>query len=369
MSVRAGVGAARAVGSGLWATVASETPGNVALSPFSVAVALGMAMAGAEGQTRAEMQDLLAGGDGLGELAGIAPLVGSSGEGMVLDAANALFAQAGLAWRGEFVDALADGFGAEPRMVDFADSEPARRAINSWTSERTRERIPEIVPEGVLDADSRLVLVNALYLKAPWAEPFWGRSTADADFHLADGTTVPVPTMRLALHSRTGSGDCWRSLRLDYAGGRAAMTVLLPEPGRLAELEALLAAGVWDVLLDTPVTGRVDVSLPRWTMRTGSRLAAPLAQLGMPTAFTDAADFSGMTAEEELKISEVLHEVFVAVDEAGTEAAAATAVVMARAAGIPAPPEPFVVDRPFLFVIHDVEHGTPLFVGRVADPR
>jgi len=274
-----------------------------------------------------------------------------------------------VAWRREFLDALVDAFGAEPRMVDFAETEDARRTINAWTSERTRARIPEIVPVGILDADSRLVLVNALYFKAAWTEPFWERSTAEADFHLDDGTSVPVPTMRLALHARTGSGDCWRSLRLDYAGGRVAMTVLLPEPGRRSELEALLAAGVWDVLLDTPDSGRVDVSLPRWTMRTGCRLAGPLSELGMPTAFTDDADFSGMTEGEDLKISEVLHEVFVAVDEAGTEAAAATAVVMARAAGIPAPPEPFAVDRPFLFVVHDVAHGTPLFVGRVADPR
>jgi len=366
VSVTSGVGAARAVGSGLWAAVASETPGNVALSPFSVAVALGMAMAGAEGQTRAEMADVLAGGDGLDDVAG---LVAAAGDDVVLDAANALFAQAGVAWRREFLDALVDAFGAEPRMVDFAETEDARRTINAWTSERTRARIPEIVPVGILDADSRLVLVNALYFKAAWAEPFWQRSTAEADFHLDDGTSVPVPTMRLALHARTGSGDCWRSLRLDYAGGRVAMTVLLPEPGRRSELEALLAAGVWDVLLDTPDSGRVDVSLPRWTMRTGCRLAGPLSELGMPTAFTDDADFSGMTEGEDLKISEVLHEVFVAVDEAGTEAAAATAVVMARAAGIPAPPEPFAVDRPFLFVVHDVAHGTPLFVGRVADPR
>lgn len=367
MSVTAGVGAARAVGSRLWATVASETAGNVALSPFSVATALGMAMTGAAAQTRAEMEDVLAGGSGLGEAAAL--VAGCTDEDVVLDPANALFAQAGLAWRRDFLDALDDDFGAKPSMVDFAETEVARRTINSWTAERTRERIPEIVPAGTLDADTRLVLVNALYLKAPWAEPFWERSTTDAAFHLDDGAAVPVPTMRLALHTRTGSGDCWRSLRLDYSGGRVAMTVLLPEPGRRPELEALLAAGVWDVLLDTPVAGRVDVSLPRWTMRTASSLAGPLAALGMPTAFTDGADFSGMTAEQDLKISEVLHEVFVAVDEAGTEAAAASAVVMARAAGMPAPPEPFAVDRPFLFVVHDVEHGTPLFVGRVADPR
>ena len=368
MSVRAGVGAARAVGSGLWATVASETPGNVALSPFSVAVALGMTMAGAEGQTRAEMEDVLGGGGrGLGDMLRMLEL--ESDQDVVLESASALFAQAGLAWRQTFLDELTEGFLADPHMVDFAATEDARTAINAWTSEQTRDRIPEIVPAGVLDPDSRLVLVNALYFKAPWAEPFWERSTVDADFHLADGAAVPVSTMRLALHAWSGAGDCWRSVRLTHAGLGTALTVLLPEPGRLAELEALLAAGVWDALLDVPDFGRVDVSLPRFTFRSSAALGEHLAALGMPTAFTDEADFSGMTADQDLKISEVLHEVFVAVDEAGTEAAAATAVVMARAAGIPAPPEPFVVDRPFLFVIHDVKHGTPLFVGRVADPR
>ena len=367
MSVRAGVGSARMLGSGLWATAASETTGNVALSPFSVAVALGMTLAGAEGQTRAEMEDVLGGDDGgLGDLARALGPDDGAGE---LEPANAVFAQAGITWRQRFLDELADGFLAEPRMVDYADTESARAEINGWIAERTRDRIPEIVPAGVLDAESRLVLVNALYFKASWSEPFWERSTADAGFRLVDGSVVPVPTMRLALHAATGSGDSWRSLRLDYEGGRTAMTILLPGPGLLPDVEALVAAGMWDVLLAVPDLARVDVSLPRFTFRTAASLGEHLAALGMPTAFTDAADFSGMTEDEALKISEVLHEVFVAVDEAGTEAAAATAVVMARAAGLPEPAEPFVVDRPFLFVIHDVEHGTPLFVGRVADPR
>jgi serpin B len=367
MSVKAGVGTARLLGAGLWATVAYEDRGNLALSPFSVAVALGMTLAGAEGQTRSEIEDVLGGGTGLGDVAGF--LEGEGGGDVVIDAANALFAQAGLAWRQEFLDTLADVFGAEPRMVDYAETEPARSAINGWTADRTRDRIPEIVPTGVLTPECRLVLVNALYFKAPWAEPFWEHSSADADFHLDDGSTVTVPTMRLVLHAATGTGDAWRALRLDYAGGRTAMTLLLPDPGRQADVEALLAAGMWEALLEVPDGGRVDVSLPRFTFRTGTALGEHLAALGMPTAFTDAADFSGMTDAEPLKISEVFHQVFIAVDEAGTEAAAATAVVMQRAGGMPASPEPFVVDRPFLFVIHDVEHGTPLFVGRVADPR
>jgi serpin B len=225
----------------------------------------------------------------------------------------------------------------------------------------------------VLDEETLLVLVNALYLKAAWEDPFHESSTADADFHLADGTAVEVPTMLGHVGARVGSGDGWRSARLPYVGGTLAMTVVLPDSGRLAEVEALVAERDWSAVLDAPSHARLELRLPRFTVRAGARLREVLVALGMPTAFTDDADFSGLTVEEPLKISEVLHEAFVAVDELGTEAAAATAVVMQRAGAMPEPPVPFVVDRPFLFVIHttghDVEDGTPLFVGRVADPR
>jgi len=230
-------------------------------------------------------------------------------------------------------------------------------------------RVPEIVPTGVLDEETLLVLVNALYLKAAWLDPFQETATADADFHLGDGTTVRVPTMLGHLGAPTGSGDGWRSARLRYAGGSLAMTVVLPDPGKLAAVEAVVAEHGWATLLDARGHERLELRLPRFTVRTSSRLGELLAPLGMPTAFTDDADFSGFTTDDPLKISEVLHEAFVAVDEEGTEAAAATAVVMQRAGAIPAPPVPFVVDRPFLFAVHEIETGTPLFLGRVTDPR
>ncbi|WP_161605537.1 serpin family protein [Pimelobacter simplex] len=225
---------------------------------------------------------------------------------------------------------------------------------------------------------TRLVLVNAIYLKAPWEEPFEKTLTARGAFRRADGSTVPADLMRRPdVGARLTSGEGWRAVTLPYAGRRLAMTVVLPDDtdddgagAGLAGVERRLAAdglAVFTPTEDGGETTAVDLTLPRWTFRTAAPLREVLAGLGMPTAFTDAADFTPMTEEDlDLVVSEVLHQAFVAVDEEGTEAAAATAVVMTETS---APlTEAFVVDRPFLFVVHDVAHGAPLFVGRVIDP-
>jgi serpin B len=343
----------------LYAALAGEA-GNVAISPHSVAVALNLAAYGARGRTREEIEAVV--GD-----AG-KPVDGGQLEDdrwVELSSANRLFGQQGLAWQPDLEELLT--------VVDYGDSDAARAVINEWTSGQTHERIPEIVPEGVLDEETLLVLVNALYLKAAWMDPFRETSTTDADFHLADGSVVQVPTMLGHVGAQVGAGQGWRSARLQYVGGTLAMTIVLPDPGRLADVEALVAERDWVAVLDAPSHERLELHLPRFTVRAAARLREVLVALGMPTAFTDDADFSGLTVDEPLKVSEVLHEAFVAVDELGTEAAAATAVVMQRAGAMPQPPVPFVVDRPFLFVIHeqshDVEHDVPLFVGRVTDPR
>ena len=329
----------------------SAEDGNLAISPHSVAVALTLAAYGARGRTRDEIEAVVAGAGQPVEV----------GEWVELSSANRLFGQQGLAWRPDLQELLT--------VVDYADSDAARGVINEWTSGQTYERIPEIVPDGVLDEETLLVLVNALYLKAAWSDPFRESSTTDADFHLSDGTVVQVPTMLGHVGAQVGAGDGWRSARLPYVGGTLAMTVVLPDSGRLADVEALVAERDWSAVLDAPSHERLELRLPRFTVRAAARLGELLAALGMPTAFTDDADFSGLTVDEPLKISEVLHEAFVAVDEQGTEAAAATAVVMQRAGAMPQPPVPFVVDRPFLFAIHTTSDATPLFVGRVDDPR
>jgi len=374
------VAAMHALGAGLYGELAAK-PGNLALSPYSVAVALAMTRNGARGRTLAEMTEVLGGVEpdrlngGLNaltwyveSLAGAREKLDGEQAEIALRAANQLFGERTMTFEEPFLDVLAREYGAGLRTVDFrGDPEAARVAINDWTADRTEDRIQDLVPPGVLNTLTRLVLVNALYLKAPWEQPFEEQLTSDGDFHLLDGSTVEVPMMVRQLEvGGLGSGDGWRALQLPYAGRELAMTVVLPDEGRFAEVEGRLAElpAVLDAVRPTPVA----VTLPRWTFRTQAPLKAALSALGMPTAFQDGrADFSGVTEEAELFLSAVLHQAFIAVDEEGTEAAAATAVVMQDES---APLlEPFVADRPFLFVIHDVEHGTPLFLGRVVDPR
>ena len=287
---------------------------------------------------------------------------------IVLDAANTLFGEKSVAWAQDFLDTLATNYGAGLQLVDFVnESAAATDAINAWVAEQTRDKIPTIIPAGLLDAMTRLVLVNTLYLKAPWDTPFEKSLTADGPFTLASGEAVAVPRMSSNV-GMLGQGDGWQATQLRYVGGKLAMTIVLPDEGRLADLEATIADGGLPDVLGSMAYQAVVLTLPRWTFRFNTSLVPALQELGMETPFSDTADFSGMTEDEDLFISDVLHEVFIAVDEDGTEAAAVTVVAM-RATGMPATPVPMVVDRPFLFVIHDTEHGTPLFLGRVADPR
>jgi serpin B len=342
--------------------------GNIVYSPYSIAVALGMTLNGAAGTTAQEMRDVLTVDDldafntGLNSLT--QRLEGLAGKKLVLDSANSLWGQQGMTWEQPFLDVLARDYGTGMRQVDYKTAtEGARLAINEWTSDQTHKKIPSIIPEGVLDGLTRLVLVNAIYLKAAWLLPFEKELTTDAPFHLSDGSTVDVPMMGGADGSfERVVGKGFQALRLPYDGGRLAMTVVLPDAGSTVDATVFAEA-----MAGVP-TDSVGLRLPRWKFRLQAGLGEVLRKLGMPTAFSEDADFSGMTHDERLHIAAVLHEAFVAVDEDGTEAAAATAVVM-RTTSARIEPTIVTVDRPFLFAIHDVQDNTPLFVGRVDDPR
>ncbi len=377
-AIGTGAGSVLALGAGLYGQLVGS-PGNLALSPYSAAVALGMTVNGAVGATRDEMLGVLAASDtdslddGLNALTSYVeslagPVPDMDDAEIALASANQLFGQAGFEWQEPFLDALARSFGAGLREVDYAGAtEKARTAINGWTAEQTHDRIPEIIQEGAIDDLTRMVLVNALYFKAPWSTPFEVDATTDEEFHLGDGSTASVPMM----HGSTGygEGDGWRAAHLSYAGGTLAMTVVLPDEGREQDLDALVGGGGLPELF-VAASGEVDLSLPRWKFLANAPLKDALIGLGMTAAFDDsAADFSAMTTEADLVVTDVLQQVFIAVDEAGTEAAAATAVLAGVTSAPVDTPEPLVVDRPFLFVIHDVENGTPLFLGKVVDPR
>jgi len=357
--------------------------GNAVFSPFSIATALAMTANGAAGTTARQMQEVLHVGSlatfnrGMAaltqELAGLAGpvrLADGTRDSISLASVDQLFGDRGTTWGRPFLTVLAKIYGAGMREVDFrGDPEGARESVNRWTSDQTRGRIPALLPPGVVDEMTRLVLVNALYFKAPWETPFEKSSTRTAMFHRATGGPVPVPMM-------TGDpegpavyleGQHFTGARLPYREGRLAMTVALPVLGADGD-DAVLAEllGGPHALL-RPGEAGVAVTMPRWRYRVAVDLGRTLAALGMPDAF-DArlADFSPMTTQERLHISFVLHQTYVAVDEDGTEAAAATAVGMAHSAAIRS--HSLVLDRPFLFVVHDTAHGTPLFVGRFADP-
>lgn len=352
---------------------------NLALSPYSIAVALAMTVNGAAGATRSQMLDVLHIGSlatynaGIGaltrtieDLAGPVALGDGTSDRIALDPANQLFGDAGATWGRAFLTVLAQEYGAGMRTVDFRHAaEEARTVVNTWTAGRTHDRIPTILPAGVVDETTRLVLVNALYFKAPWLSPFDRQSTRSGPFHRTDGTTVTVDLMHSGADGSAVwvPGDHFVGARLPYAGNTLAMTVALPDGGH----ETAALAELLTRLTHRGDSGGVEISMPRWTFRTPTDLKAPLRQLGMTDAFTDAADFHPMSPTDPLFVSDVLHDAFVAVDEAGTEAAAATAVVMGESSAR-LTDHALVLDRPFLFVIHDTAHGTPLFVGRVADP-
>jgi len=380
----ASVGAAtNAFAADLYALLAATNgDDNVVFSPYSAAVALAMTSEGARGQTASEIDailhtdlaggDLAAGFNGLDQALAAIPGEYPFGDVMVdldLSTANQLFGQVGFGFEPEFLDTLAADYGAGMRLVDYlAATEDARQQINGWVGDQTRDRIPELIPKGVLNEDTRLVLTNAVYLNAPWQHRFAAAGTADAPFTRLDGTQVNVPLMHLNSPRGTyGDGPGYQAVELPYVGGQLSMLVVVPDAGEFESIEASLDANQIAGFRSSLRGVGLDLSFPKFEFRTQSPLKDALTQLGMPTAFTDAADFSGITSDAPLAIAEVLHEAFIAVDEEGTEAAAATAVI-AFATSAPAEFVELTVDRPFLFFIQERETGATLFMGRVTDP-
>ena len=295
-AIGAVVAALHGLAGGLYGRLAT-TPGNLALSPYSVAVALAMTRNGAAGATADEMDgvlgstDLAAYNGGLNALtqaveglAGSFPRSGDDPAVIALDSANTLFGDRGTPWRDSFLDTLAASYGAGMRVVDWAhDPEAGREAVNTWTADRTHDKIPEILPAGVVDELTRLVLVNALYFKAPWLVEFHDDLTADQPFHRSPGDAVDVPTMLGELRSvGLAQGDGWQAVRLPYFGNTLAMTVVLPDDGRLADVEALVARGDLADVLAAPAPAEIRLRLPRWTFRSDTPLSHVLSELDMP---------------------------------------------------------------------------------------
>ncbi len=362
----------------LYAQVRGEK-GNLFFSPYSISSALAMTYGGARGDTAAEMARTLrfpagwpAAPDRIhAAYAGLNAGLNAEGKPYALTVANSLWGQKEYGFVEDFLGLLKRQYGAGLNEVDFAkDTEGARKAINAWVEKETKDRIKDLVPPGALQPLTRLVLANAIYFKGTWESPFEKQATRDADFFVTPVRKVRVPTMRQTeLMRYADAGDC-QVLELPYKGEELAMILLLPKAkGGLAALEKSLSAETLATRLAGLGAQSVAVSLPRYTMTWSSGLAKVLGAMGMVRAFdAQKADFTGISGgKEPLWISEVIHKAFVEVNEEGTEAAAATAVI-AMGGAAPAKPVEFRADHPFLFLIRDTRSGAILFMGRLADP-
>jgi len=357
-----------------------EEEGNLFYSPHSISVALAMTYAGARNETAQQMADTL---QFMLEQDRLHPAfnwldaelakrgegaAGKDEEGFSLNIVNAIWGQKDYTFLSDFLDVLAENYGAGLRILDFInETEQSRLAINKWVSDQTEGRIEDLIPQGAIDALTRLVLTNAIYFNAAWENPFDEDMTADGPFHLIDGGQISVPMMKQTEAFGYTEGDGYQAVELQYDGNELSMVILLPEADQFQAFEeGLQSQQVCDIMSDLQSTG-VTLTMPQFEFDSEFSLKDTLAGMGMPIAFSGAADFSGMTGTLDLQITEVLHKAFVSVDEAGTEATAATAVIVGESA-MPGQPVEVILDHPFIFLIRDIETGAILFVGRVMNP-
>jgi serpin B len=352
---------------------------NLFYSPYSISEALAMTYAGARDGTEASMADALhftlpqarlhpafnwidlelaERGEGA---------QGKDSEGFRLHVVNAIWGQAGYTFLPEFLDVLSQNYGAGLRILDFVgETEPSRVTINEWVADQTEQRIKDLIPEGAINELTRLVLTNAIYFNAAWKYPFKEEMTTTGQFKLLDGTIIAVPMMRQDESMLYAGGAGYQAVELPYDGGELSMVIILPADGQFEAVEGMLSGERVKVIIAGMEIRQVDLTMPRFEFESSLGLKRALSALGMGVAFTEDADFSGISGKRDLLIQDVLHKAFVSVDEAGTEAAAATAVIV----GTTSMPElaEVKIDRPFIFFIRDIETGSIIFIGRVLNP-
>ena len=353
-----------------------STPGNLFFSPFSISACMAMTYAGARGDTAMQMaQTLHFSGDQnllnsqFGELQNQLKAARQK-SGIELDIANGLWGQQGHPFLPGFLEIARQDYGARLNQVDFrAHPESIREEINDWVAGKTQGKITGLIPSGMLNPSTRLVLVNAIYFKGLWSRQFNKTNTTMAPFLTAPGQSVPAPLMTMTASFNYAEPEGLQILELPYRGGGFSMVVLLPrETGGLKGIEDQLNGRQINSWLAQARPQKVNVFLPRFKLSGQFALAGTLAGMGMPAAFSSTADFSGMDGARDLHLSAVVHRAFVDANEEGTEAAAATGSVMAMTSLRPRPTPTFRADHPFVFLIRDTHSGEILFLGRLNDP-
>ena len=356
------------------------TSGNLFFSPASISTALAMTYAGARGETAVQMEKTLHFTLGQQRLhPAMAQLISDlnaegAADGFQLSVANALWVQKDDKLLDFYSDTVKNRYGAGLGELDFkTHAQIARTIINEWVSDKTEHKINDLIPDGAITRDTRLILTDAVYFKAGWEKIFKKSATKDGEFQTADKQSVNVPLMHITSGFNYMRGGNFQGLELPYKNRDLSMLIFLPDkPKEFAAFEKNMNAQHLNRWLDEfKLTPKVEVTLPKFKLDQSFALADTLKEMGMASAFDPkAADFSAMIGKKELYISAVLHKAFVEVDEEGTEAAAATAVMVATlsAAVNTPPPVIFNADHPFLFIIRDNRSGSFLFMGRVSDP-
>lgn len=355
-------------------------PGSLTISPTSIASALAMTCGGARGETATELAKVMrfdcAGTAGMTRGAAIAGALEAT-PGVKLAIANRLFGEKTYAFKTSFLDATRSAYGAPLETMSFkTDADGSRKRINGWVAEKTNDRIKDLLPPNSIDAQSRLVLVNAIHFLGDWASQFDKAFTTPRPFTLSTGVQVQVPTMNKVHELPHADLDDAKALELPYAGGAMSMLFIVPnDPSGLAKIEAAADAAWLRNVVSKLHEEKVQALVPTFTLEPPEPLALrePLKKLGMTTLFTETADLGDIAEPKDprdrLRVSEVFHKTYVRVDEKGTEAAAATAVVAKGGGGAPRPPPTVAIDKSFLFAIRHRATGALLFWGRVEDPR
>ena len=350
--------------------------GNIFFSPFSISTAMAMVYEGAEGKTAKEIKSVFGfpkyDNSRRNQYSNLLSEINKKDKEYALKTANALWAEQDFHFLDEYLTTVEKYYGGKTTNLDFKNEpDTSRLIINNWVEDKTNDKIKDLLPEDVIDADTRLVLTNAIYFKAKWLIQFDADKTSDEYFRVNPDKSIKVPMMQPTSQKSTFNytqNKDLQILEMPYAGEDLSMLILLPLDDDIEALENSFTIEKLTEWKKSLRKRKVNIYIPKFKFETKYFLSETLSNLGMPTAFTNSADFSGMTGSKDLKIDKVIHQAFIEVNEEGTEAAAATGVVMGIKTSLRPPTPIFKADHPFIFLIHQKDTGNILFMGRVSNP-